>query len=161
MTKIVCFVVTALAGLLFPSLMCAADTVLVSHTDSWRYHKGSVAPVPTWKTNSDASLDGTWLTGNGSFGYADNAAETNGFLTLIPDMLNSYRTFYIRKTFSVTNTVDPESHLKLSMDFDDGFIAWLDGSYLTNRFVTGAPNEPANTATANTSHESSHGNSSP
>src|ERR1043166_2381384 len=46
------------------------------------------------------------------------------------------------------------------MDFDDGFIAWLDGVYLTNRLVAGAPTEPAYNATATTTHESSHGNAS-
>ncbi|MFO1514816.1 MAG: hypothetical protein U1F83_18210 [Verrucomicrobiota bacterium] len=49
----------------------------------------------------------------------------------------------------------------LRVDWDDGYIAWLDGNYLASGNVGGAPAEPANTATATGGHESSAGNSSP
>src|SRR6266496_3414240 len=49
-----------------------ADTLLVSHTNSWHYRKGTNAPPSGWQTAIDSALDSTWLTGNGGFGYADN-----------------------------------------------------------------------------------------
>src|ERR1051326_4232914 len=139
-----------------------ADITLVAHSDSWRYHKGTnQPPMGMWQTNADAALDTTWLTGNGGVGYADNTPETVLCQTILSDMRSNYSTFYMHKTFTVPSGVDTNLHLQFTMDFDDGFIAWLDGIYLTNRFVTGAPAEPVFNATANTSHESSHGNSSP
>ena len=141
----------------------AASTPLVNHGDAWRYHKGTNAPTANWKTVADGSLDATWGTGNGGFGYADNATETNNCQTLLADMLGSaatnYTTVYLRKQFTIGSALATNLHAFLRMDFDDGYIAWLDGTYLTNRYVTGAPTEPTNTAVASTSHESSTGNS--
>src|ERR1051325_10528824 len=104
-----------------------ADTPLVNHGDSWRYHKGTNAPQTGWKTIADASLDSTWASGNGGIGYADNTTETQFVQTMLSDMRNLYTTVYIRRTFQIASSVDPTSHLKLTMDWDDGFIAWLDG----------------------------------
>jgi hypothetical protein len=135
-----------------------ADTALVNHGDSWRYHKGTNAPQANWKTITDATLDATWATGNGGIGYADNTAEEVNCQTLLTDMQNKYTTAYIRKQFQVSSAIDPNSHLLLTMDWDDGFIAWLDGNHLTNGVVTGAPAEPAFNAVASGNHESSKGN---
>ena len=139
----------------------ASDTPLVESEGVWSYHKGTNAPQAGWKTLPDSALDGTWTNGQGGFGYADNFAETNLCNTLLPDMKGLYSTFYMRQQFSIVSTVDTNLHLMLTMDWDDGFIAWLDGVYLTNAYVAGAPAEPAYTAVASASHESSHGNTSP
>ncbi len=153
--------VSALSGFVVLASVHAADTPLVNHGDIWRSHKGTNAPQASWQTIADASLNATWATSTGAFGYANNVTETNQCRTLLTDMQNNYTTFYVRKSFSIASAVNATNHLKLTMDFDDGFIAWLDGAYLTNRFVTGAPAEPISTATANTSHESNHGDSGP
>ena len=71
----------------------AADVPLVSHGEVWRYRKGKVnAPQASWKTAADATLDATWLTGKGGFGFADNANETSLCQTILGDMHNSYTT---------------------------------------------------------------------
>src|SRR5882724_10682063 len=137
----------------------AAPVPLVSHGDAWRYHKGTNAPAVDWKTAGDASLGATWLSGNGGFGYADNAPETTNCQTLLPDMQNSYTTLYMRRQFEITNAIASDAHLMLRMDWDDGFIAWLDKNYLTSFNVSDAPSEPASTNTAAGNHESSLGNS--
>ena len=140
----------------------AASIPLVNHGDTWRWHKGNTPLQTNWKTVSDAGLDGTWLAGVGGFGYsADTANETNQCRTILTDMRNGYTTLYMRKQFTIGTAVDASLHLQLTMDYDDGFIVWLDGSYLTNALVTGAPNEPATNATASTTHESSRGTGSP
>jgi hypothetical protein len=137
----------------------AAPVPLINHGDAWLYRKGTSAAQLDWKIAPDAGLDGSWLVGNGGFGYADNAPETANCQTLLPDMSGNYTTLYLRRQFTITNAVVPDAHLFLSMDYDDGYIAWLDGVYLTSVNVGGAPSEPANTATANGNHESSLGNS--
>src|SRR5436190_8408966 len=136
-----------------------AQTPLVRHSDSWRYRKGTSAPQSNWKTVADASLDATWLTGNGGFGYADNTTETSLCQTLLSDMRNSYSTVAMRKTFQVTSNLDANLHLSLTMDWDDGFIAWLDGVYLASANSPGSPAEPAFNAVATALHESSQGDS--
>ena len=148
-----------LVGAILWPLSARAATPLVNHGDSWRYHKGTNAPQASWKTLAEASLDATWAAGNGGLGYSDNSAETAGCQTLLSDMLNKYSTIFIRKTFTVASAPPTNLHLFLAVDFDDGYIAWLDGAYLTNRFVSGAPAEPAFGALASGSHESSLGNS--
>jgi hypothetical protein len=75
-------------------------------------------------------------------------------------MSGGYSTLAMRKSFQITTAPDPALHLSLTMDFDDGFIAWLDGVYLTSFGSPGSPNEPAYNATASGNHESSRGDSS-
>src|SRR5262245_44952274 len=77
-------------------------TPLVTHTDTWAYHKGTNAPEANWQTIADASLDSTWGTGAGGFGYADNAIETQLCQTILSDMRSNYSTFYMRKSITVS-----------------------------------------------------------
>src|SRR5689334_20504536 len=139
----------------------AATVSLVNHTNIWRYHKGTGAPQSNWKTVADASLDATWLSGAGGIGFADNANETNQCKTILSDMHNSYTTVAMRRAFQVTSSIDSTQHLSLTMDWDDGFIAWLDGAYLTHFLSPGAPAEPAYNSAATGLHESSRGNNGP
>ena len=142
---------------------CAFSTPapVVNHGDIWYFHKGTNAPQIDWKTAGDVALGAGWAAGEGGFGYADNTNETANCRTLLADMSNRYTTVYMRRVFAGTNAVAPDLHLFLRMDWDDGYIAWLDGIYLTSANVTGAPAEPGNSAVAGASHESSRGNNSP
>src|SRR5258705_7536599 len=85
-----------------------AATPLVNHSDTWRYHKGTNAPQAGWQSIADAALDATWASGKGGIGYADNANETSLCQTLLNDMRNSYTTVYLRRSFQVADTVDPD-----------------------------------------------------
>ncbi len=105
---------------------------LVNHGDLWRYRLGTNAPPPGWQTNADATLDASWLSGPGGFGFEDGDDATD--LTV---MSNLCTTVYIRKSFVITEAVDPARHLTLVMDYDDGFVAWLDGVQ-----VARSPNAP-------------------
>jgi hypothetical protein len=134
---------------------------LVDHGDTWRYRKGTNAPQVDWKTATDAELDGTWASGQGGFGYADNTPETTDCQTLLSDMRGVYSSLYLRRQFEVTNPPGGNARLYLRMDWDDCFMAWMDGRYLTNKLVTVAPNEPPYDWSTTASHESSRGNSGP
>jgi len=138
----------------------AATTPLVNHGDTWFFHPGTNAPQANWTNIADASLNATWAAGNGGFGFADGGGqETNNCLTLLSGMKNQYTTLYIRRQFDFTHALAGDERLVLRMDWDDGFIAWLDGRYLTNRNVNGAPAEPLYNTNANAGHESSLGSS--
>src|SRR6266404_8230082 len=124
-------------------------TPLVNHSDTWRYHKGTNAPQAGWQSIADAALDATWASGKGGIGYADNANETSLCQTLLNDMRNSYTTVYLRQSFQVADTVDPDLHLVLTMDWDDGFVAYLDGVEIQRALAPGSIGaEPTHTALA-------------
>src|SRR5262245_55802123 len=96
-----------------------AAVPLVNHGDAWRYRKNNGSgPQSNWKTVSDAGLDGTWLTGNGGFGYADNTTETGLCQTILSDMHNIYTTVAMRKSFEITSNLDSSLHIMLTMDWD-------------------------------------------
>src|SRR4051812_29359108 len=100
-------------------------TALVQYSNIWSFHKGTNAPQANWQTIADSALDATWATGKGGIGYGD-AAITNENTTL-SDMLNKYTTVYLRKSFTVSTAFDPSQHLRIGVDYDDGFVAYLDG----------------------------------
>ena len=135
---------------------------LVQHTNLWHCHKGTNTPQAGWTVIDDASLNADWATDNGGFGYADNTTETSHCQTLLGDMPNRYTTFYARQSFAITNAIEPARRLLLTVDWDDGFVAWLDGSEVARMYAPGAAGtEPPFDALATTSHESSLGNNLP
>src|SRR5207249_3628695 len=104
----------------------------------------------------------TWASGNGGIGYADNPNETSLCRTLLDDMRNGYTTLYLRRSFQITNSPDTNLHLLLVMDWDDGFVAYLDGVEIQRALAPGSIGvEPTHTAIATGLHESSRGNSAP
>lgn len=141
----------------------AAPTVLVSHTNDWHYRKGTNAPPTGWQTESDAALDATWAIGPGGIGYStDTPNEVSQCRTLVPDMFNGYTTLYLRRTFEVTEPIDPTARLVLTVDYDDGFVAYLDGAEIArDRARTSVGVEPPFSDTSSSNHESSRGTSAP
>lgn len=138
----------------------ATDLPLVNHSETWRYHKGTVAPQSNWKTVTDTGLDATWLSGKGGFGYSDSSPELGLCQTVLSDMKSKYATLYFRKSFQITTPPSADFHLFLTADFDDGFIAWLDGKYLASNNSPGQGTEPNFNEVATAKHESSLGDSS-
>ncbi|MBK8000259.1 MAG: right-handed parallel beta-helix repeat-containing protein [Verrucomicrobia bacterium] len=99
-----------------------APTILVNTNDTWSYRKGLSEPQVDWHTVADGDLDTTWLTGPGGFGFGDGDDAT-----VLDDMLNGYTTVYVRKSFEIPAGTDPSRRVILTMDWDDGFVAYLDG----------------------------------
>lgn len=141
----------------------AQTNVLVARDAVWHYRKGLSAPQGDWKTAVDSALDASWLTGPGGFGYGTIPSETNQCGVLLLDMRGeaptNYSTLYIRRQFALEQSLAPEMHLQLRMDWDDGFVAWLDGVLLTNALAPATSMEPAFDALATGNHESSGGDS--
>lgn len=136
---------------------------LLLHGELWRYRKGTNYPGTGWQTNADAALDGTWLSGPGGIGYStDTPIETNQCRTILTDMVNGYTTLYMRRTFDVTNAIDPAAHLFFTNDWDDAFAAYLDGVEIARAGTRQAVGtEPPYNTTSITNHESSRGTSVP
>lgn len=142
-------------------------TALVNHGDLWHYHKGTNAPQANWQAIPDSALDATWAMGNGGFGYADNTTEVALVQTPLLDMKSvdlggtpaNYSTVYIRRSFETTGLIDPSQHLLLTVNFDDGYVAYLDGVEVARGNAGGSVGiEPGVGALAPVSHESFHDN---
>jgi hypothetical protein len=159
-------ILSAGAGLLLASSVSAVAAPLVNYNDTWRYKKGTSAPQANWKSVADASLEASWLSGTGWIGFGDGSG-VNAAGTTLSDMRMTgtnagYRMVYLRKTFTVTPSVPGTDEVVLDIDFDDGFIAWIDGVYVDHFGPSGSPPaEPAwNAAPSLDLHECSFGNSS-
>lgn len=131
----------------------AIEAPVVSAGGTWRYFKGLTAPAGGWTTVTDNELGASWLSGPGGFGYGDNDDAT-----VLSDMRSNYTTVYIRQSFNVTSPLASDLHAVLTVDFDDGFVAYLDGVEVARQLVPGTPGvELAHTVTASVTHEASAG----
>lgn len=130
---------------------------LVTHGDLWHYWAEATAPQNDWRTAPDEALAPGWQTGPGGFGYGDGDDATT-----LSDMRNGYRTVAIRRLFVVTEAPPAEERLILRADYDDGFIAYLDGVEIARRYAPGSPGaDPVWNVNADGTHEASRGNNSP
>ncbi|HWB03129.1 MAG TPA: hypothetical protein VG796_08910 [Verrucomicrobiales bacterium] len=152
---------------LVATALTSAALPLVNYNDTWRYKKGTSAPQADWKTATDASLSASWLSGPGWIGFGDGGTGANAAGTTLSDMRMTgtnagYRMVYMRKTFTVSAAVPGTDEVVLDTDFDDGFIAWIDGTYVDHFGPSGSPPaEPAwDAAPSIDLHECSFGNSS-
>ncbi|MBI1389206.1 MAG: hypothetical protein GC154_12235 [bacterium] len=104
---------------------------LVNEDDEWRFFRGKTSPGSNW-TAADYD-DSGWETGPGGFGYGDDDDRT-----VLDDMRNSYSTVFIRKEFSVENA-DALATLKLHINYDDGFAAYINGIEAARSDINGTP----------------------
>ena len=104
------------------------DTPLVRVGEIWRYFKGTQAPPANW--SSRGFDDSGWLSGPSGIGYGDNDDETE-----LEDMRYEYISFFARKSFTVADTADIDQ-LILSIDFDDSFIAYLNGTEVARENIS-------------------------
>jgi len=133
---------------LFTTYQPAEDTRWISPGDTWRYLKGTQAPPASWK---EASFnDSTWLQGPSGFGYGDDDDATE-----LTDMRQAngnpgYFTVYLRHTFVLASPADFDAII-LSVDYDDGFVAYLNGTEIARANVSGT--SPAFNSPASADHE--------
>jgi hypothetical protein len=129
-----------------------AATTLVAHSDVWRAHKGTNSPQANWAAAADDSLNAEWSSVPGGIGYGDPAIV--GQATVLADMAGAYTTVYMRRTFNVDSAVPASSRMQFTIDYDDAFIAYLDGIEIARS--TNAPaGDPDHLAVATSRHEAS------
>ncbi|MBN1673998.1 MAG: lamin tail domain-containing protein [Kiritimatiellae bacterium] len=119
-----------LVAVLAFSLMAAGAKggTLVARATSWRYFKGTVeASDPRSEWRAYDFDDSGWAAGQAPFGY-----PSTDVATYFSDMQNSYTTFFIRKTFEVTS-LDEGTRLRVGVNYDDGFIIWINGEPVFDR----------------------------
>ncbi len=95
----------------------------ISANDTWKYNNAS--PSSNWnETDYD---DSAWQQGQGGFGFGDNDDSTVTAPTF---------SIYLRKSFSVSDT-SKIAMAMLNIDYDDAFIAYLNGIEIAHSNVSG------------------------
>ena len=100
---------------------------IVTETDQWTYFIGDQEPPVNWRaTDFD---DSNWQVGPGGIGFGDNDDNTE-----VP------RTgaLYIRRKFEVIDK-SVITEMLLDIDYDDAFVAYLNGIELARSGVEGDP----------------------
>ncbi len=117
----------------------------VSSGETWSFLRGTApasTPADAWR-QPDFD-DSQWEKGVAGFGFGDDDD-----VTVLADMHDSYVSVYVRKEFSVSS-VDAAAAVELMIDYDDGFIAYLNGREVARR---GMPEGDVTHATLASSHE--------
>jgi hypothetical protein len=113
--------------------------VSIARGAAWKIRRGTDEvsdPIAAWR--NPAYDDSGWQTGPAPIGYCNYGTPIG---TTLADMQNGYSSFFARRTFSV-NAPEHLSALTFSVDYDDGFVLWLNGQELARVNVAGAPGDP-------------------
>ena len=114
---------------------------LVAPGATWRYFPGRDDPPADWR--SFEFDDAAWQAGPAGFGYGDDDDAT-----VLDDMQGNYPTVFIRTSFELDPAIAARvASVVLGVDYDDGFVAYLDGVEVARRNV--GPTGAADLATGN------------
>jgi hypothetical protein len=112
---------------------------VVLEGDTWSYHVPSSQLTESW---TQAGFDDSgWQEGPSGIGYGDDDDGT---------VINQTISLYMRRVFSVV-TIDEIDSVLLDMDYDDGFVAYLNGTEIARSLMSGSP--PAFDQSADGLHE--------
>lgn len=123
-------------GLVTTGRMAAADGALIRPGDDWRFMKGTAAAPPDWATSAFA--DFSWSSGPSGFSVGFGNYEE---ATVLADMPGNYNSVLLRRKFVVAQS-DPIVWPVLRIDYDDGFVAYLNGAEIARRGLAGNVGEP-------------------
>lgn len=125
-------VLISLLTLLFFHSSVSAGTTFIEPDEYWRFFQGTVQPSePNEYWRKPEFNDSGWETGQSGFGYGDDDDNTE-----LLDMQDHYVTVYIRKEFPASlSSLDPNGIVQLVIDYDDGFVAYLNGDFATSRHM--------------------------
>ena len=111
------------------------------------------AEIAPW--GADGFDDSTWLTGAGPLGYDTDSPADYVVGTDLSSMRGEQTSVYLRRTFNITST-EVELPAELVIDWDDGYIAYLNG----REFSRGAMGEAGTPFSYDQTSAAGHGASS-
>ncbi len=94
---------------------------IIKKGDSWKYKIFTSEPPVEWKNLGYNDI--AWQSGPSGFGFGDGDDAT---------VVSNTISLYLRKTFTITDT-SSISDAFLHIDYDDGFVAYLNGVELTRK----------------------------
>ena len=101
---------------------------IVNKGDFFKYLIPSSEPSSQWTNNSFDDV--SWLDGVSGFGYADGDDNTV--------LETGTKSIYARIKFNLTD-IDNVKSLLLDIDYDDGFVAYLNGKEIARANINGVP----------------------
>jgi len=116
----------------------ADEVALVRVGETWRFFKGvteASAPATAWRQLGFE--DSQWLEGRAGFTSSNYGYEA----TDLPDMPSKYLSVYLRKRFVLADPAKVK-WLVLRVDYEDGFVAFLNGTEIARRGLPGALDTP-------------------
>jgi len=122
-----------------------AQQMLVEVGDPWVYFRGTEAPPDDWKELEFEDFD--WEEGGSGFGYGDGDDAT-----ILDDMSGNYWTIFVRKTIEL-EFIEELGVLQFGVQYDDGYVAYLNGVEFARSASMGAAGGPAEFDTAAGDHE--------
>ncbi len=102
---------------------------IINWGDEWKYFIGNNEPPAGWKNLG--FNDQSWLEGPSGFGYGDDDDST-----IVPNVIS----VFIRKTFTIDDVNDISAAV-LHVDYDDAFVAYLNGIEIARSNI-GTPGIP-------------------
>lgn len=122
-----------------------ADT-LIPKLSVWKYYADTQYPDVLW--NQSGYDDSGWPSGPGTLGFGEAYIATT--VPFGPDANNKYITTLFRHSFQLN--IDPAqiTRLSLAANYDDGFVAYLNGTEIARRAL---PAGAVQYSTLATSHE--------
>lgn len=115
---------------------------IINMGDNWKYYIPEENIGDSWKNSTEASLD--WSIGKSGIGYADEDDSTT---------IENCISLYMQHTFNLSD-LDALTNATLYMDYDDGFIAYLNGTEIARSASMGEAGAPCNFDTpAQNGHE--------
>ncbi|MBI1390314.1 MAG: hypothetical protein GC154_17890 [bacterium] len=106
-------------------------SIVVNQGDTWRYFKGTEEPPSDW--NSVDFSDTAWEQGPSGIGYGDGDDAT-----VLSDMQGNFLSVYMRRAFTLTS-LKGITQLLFAIDFDDSYVAYLNGVEIARNNVSGSP----------------------
>ncbi len=127
-----------------------SSTTLVADNAAKKVLVPTAAIGADWISNMRFN-DNLWISGSGGVGYE----RSTGYESLIgidvgAQMYNKLTSCYIRIPFTISGSPSGFNSLTLNMRYDDGFIAYINGTEVHRELFTGTP---AWNSTTSTNHE--------
>jgi predicted phosphodiesterase len=128
---------------LFLVLLCSfvgrADGIgLIRVAENWRFFKGTNEPsTPPEAWRAVDFDDSKWPIGQSGFSSVSTSPPE---FTSFNDFPTAFSTLYLRKQFTVQDA-ESVKWLTLRVDYDDGFVAYLNGTEVARRGLAGAPGD--------------------
>ena len=119
----------------------AAWETIIDHGDVWKYAPGSAEIPADW--NALAFEDSAWARGPSGLGYGDGDDATEIATTI---SVFARRTFYLDSLDNITAAL-------LHIDYDDGFVAYLNGVEIARANLGSGLQRPAWDLAASTGRE--------
>lgn len=129
--RIILFVCLLLSSI---SLYAQQWESIILAGDTWQYLPAQSEPPADW--NMPGFDDTPWEEGPGGIGYADGDDAT---------VIGTVNSLYLRKTFQVQTLSEVEA-LLLDIDYDDAFVAYLNGIEIARSFNITVPDPAFNSS---------------